>query len=202
MKLKVALLFFFSMMFLACQNSNTEKEFVDLGLSVKWASFNIGASEPMDFGCFYTCEELNISKTGGADSCEVYNDVVRDNWGDNWRIPTAKEFRELIDKCQWEWGSLNGINGCLVIGPNGNSIFLPAAGYCSASSNSFKGDPSLCKGLMGCYWSSSSIDDWHNGLSNYMGTGKGWHLGFASSDKFIDNSLSGFFAMYVRPVSD
>jgi hypothetical protein len=56
-------------------------------------------------------------------------DAATANWGSDWRMPTLDEMKELINECEWEWTSVNGVNGQLVTGPNGNSIFLPAAGY-------------------------------------------------------------------------
>lgn len=92
---------------------NQEHDFIDLGLSVKWASCNVGANSP-----------------------EEYGEYLEDVWKDDslsrhvaWRVPSVDEFNELIDKCKWTWTKLNDVNGYDIIGPNGNSIFLPAAGY-------------------------------------------------------------------------
>ena len=68
-------------------------------------------------------------------------------------MPTKSEIIELIDNCTWERTTLNGVNGCKVIGPNGNSIFLPAAGYRDGSS-------SLEVGSSGGYWSSTPYEDY------------------------------------------
>ena len=76
--------------------------------------------------------------------------------GDGWRMPTQNEMKELINSCTWVWTTLNDVNGCRVTGPNGNSIFLPAAGYRS-------GTMSWSVGSNGYYWSSypskGSCDD-------------------------------------------
>lgn len=70
-----------------------------------------------------------------ADSVKIggiyYNldaDIVKMKWGGSWRMPTVDDFYELSDNCQIKWVSRSGAKGCLVTGPNGNSIFLPASG--------------------------------------------------------------------------
>ena len=57
------------------------------------------------------------------------DDVARVKLGGSWRMPTKSEVEELFNKCTWEWTSYNGVNGQLITGPNGNNIFLPAAGF-------------------------------------------------------------------------
>ncbi|MDY4628314.1 MAG: serine/threonine-protein kinase [Prevotella sp.] len=129
-------------------------DYVDLGLSVKWATQNVGASSPSDYGdyfawgetqtkkrfdwdnCFDCLDDEGISwgtyKIGGKTSISPTcgNDTARENWGGSWRMPTDAEFEELCDetKCEWTWTSQGGHEGYKVTGPNGNSIFLPAAG--------------------------------------------------------------------------
>ena len=61
------------------------------------------------------------------------DDAAYVNWGSEWRMPTDEQITELRENCTWNWTKLNGVNGCRVIAPNGNSIFLPAAGYCNES---------------------------------------------------------------------
>lgn len=147
-------------------------EWVDLGLSVKWATCNIGASSPSDYGDYYAWGETNtksrydwsncfdcLDKTG--DSWGIYkiggqtritptsgHDTARENWGGTWRMPTNAENEELCKKCKWTWTSKNGHNGYTVTGPNGNSIFLPAAGWRN-------GAETYCVGKRGDYWSST-----------------------------------------------
>lgn len=60
---------------------------------------------------------------------DLEDDAAHVNWGGSWRMPTADELAELREHCEWTWTTLNGINGCCVTGPNGNSMFLPAGGY-------------------------------------------------------------------------
>ena len=115
-------------------------EYVDLGLSVMWATCNVGASDPSDYGDYfawgetspkseYTQEnsvtwEKNIGDIGG----NARYDAARANWGGSWRLPTKDEIIELKDKCNWDWTTQRGHNGYKVVGPSGKSIFLPAAG--------------------------------------------------------------------------
>lgn len=151
---------------------------IDLGLpsGIKWASHNVGATSPEEYGGYYawgeTEEKSNyywdsykhssgISSTftkynGESDYGTVDNKTVLDleddvahvKWGGNWRMPTKDEQDELATECTWKWTTLNGVNGYKVIGPNGNSIFLPAAGYYSFT-DFYDGDS------YGYYWSSS-----------------------------------------------
>ena len=126
---------------------------IDLGLSVKWAPFNIDATAPEEFGGYYQHGALTYpekyDETGWCSAASEYNstglnpneilipydisgtrfDVATQKWGGLWRIPTWKEWQELYEQCTWDWTKLNGVNGMNVTGPNGNSIFLPAAGY-------------------------------------------------------------------------
>ena len=73
-------------------------------------------------------------------------DVARQKWGGSWRMPTEEEFDELLSKCTWTWMTYKGINGYKVTGPNGNSIFLPAAG-------GREGTSLYGQGSYGRYWS-------------------------------------------------
>ncbi len=132
-------------------------ECVDLGLSVKWATCNVGANSPEESGDYYAWGETSTKSEyswetykwcrGSATSLTKYNtdsslgsvdyktvldksdDVAYVKWGDKWRIPTNEEVKELYDKCHWEYATCNGVNGRLVTGPNGNSLFLPYSGY-------------------------------------------------------------------------
>ena len=126
-------------------------EAVDLGLSVKWATCNVGASLPEDYGGYFAWGETKEKSDYSIDTYKWYDsekydltkynddkdgktvldpsdDVATVKWGKKWRMPTKEEFEELVDECVWEKTTLNGVNGRLVTGPNGNSIFLPATG--------------------------------------------------------------------------
>ncbi len=136
-----------SLFFISCgRASNTSSgkvqghEYVDLGLSVKWATCNIGADEPSDYGDYFAWGEtttkseyfIENSQTNGISMGSICGDPQYDaataNWGDSWRLPTKAEIEELKDKCTWTWTEEDGHNGYKVTGKNGKSIFLPAAG--------------------------------------------------------------------------
>lgn len=117
-------------------------EAVDLGLTVKWASCNIGASKPWEYGNYYAWGETEPKTTYEKETYQFWNngeyinigneisntkyDVAHVKWGGKWRMPTAGELMDLITNCTWENVTMNGINGYRVTGRNGNSIFLPA----------------------------------------------------------------------------
>ncbi len=153
-------------------------EYVDLGLpsGIKWATCNVGANNPWEDGGYYACGETeekedcswstykwcrgsydNITKYcdnsdyGRVDNktvLEPQDDVAHVKWGGTWRMPIEAEQYELHNNCTWTWTTQNGVNGYIVTGPNGNSIFLPAAGYRCGMGVSHRGS-------FGCYWSSS-----------------------------------------------
>ena len=151
-------------------------EYVDLGLSVKWATCNVGATKPEEYGDYFAWGETEPKSTydwstykwcnGSSDTqtkyctkssygtvdnktqLELSDDAARANWGGSWRMPTRAEQDELRENCTWTWTTQNGVNGYKVTGTNGNSIFLPAAGDRYDRS---RGDA----GYIGYYWSSS-----------------------------------------------
>lgn len=116
---------------------------VDLGLSVKWASYNVGAESPEQYGNKYAWGETTTKDQYKEDNYLYFDansesyidigtniantdyDVAHVKWGDNWRMPTWEELKEMREKCRWEWTNVNGVNGWKVIGTNGNSIFFP-----------------------------------------------------------------------------
>lgn len=123
-----------------------KKEWVNLGLSVNWATFNVGADEPEGYGEYYTwggltpisssyCPEYvppTLSYDGEITVLDPAFDVVRVKWGGEWRMPTNEEFEELRNNCNWIWTSINGHYGYKVAsklqGFTDNYIFLPASG--------------------------------------------------------------------------
>ncbi len=122
-------------------------DYVDLGLSVKWAACNVGASSPSEYGDYFAwgetapkseyTEENYKARVNGIDdiSGNPQYDAARANWGDSWRMPTEREMQELIEECTWTWTTQDGRTGYKVTSKiNGNSIFLPAAGARSGSS--------------------------------------------------------------------
>lgn len=163
-------------------------EYVDLGLpsGLKWATCNVGATKPEEYGGYYAWGETEEKSdyswetykwcNGSYDSMTKYctdsdygrvdnktvldsdDDVAYVKWGGSWRMPTFEEQKELFDECSWERTELNGVNGYMVTGPNGNSIFLPAAGYRYRTGL-------YNRGTLGLYWSSSLYDNYSDGAS-------------------------------------
>ena len=172
-------------------------EWVDLGLSVLWATCNVGASSPSDYGNYYAWGETTTkssytetnSRTFKKDisdfSGNAYYDAATANWGEGWRMPTKEELEELVDKCDWQWTTQRGHNGCDVTGPNGNSIFLPAAGWRYGMSLDYAGE--RCG-----YWSSSPDGSY---------TQSAYDLYFLSGGRSVYWSYRDF-GQSVRPVSD
>ena len=169
--------------------------YVDLGLSVKWATCNVDASSPSDYGDYYAWGEISTKSSYDTDNSKTYGksmgniggnssyDVARYRWGDSWRLPTKAEFQELIDKCTWTWTTQGGHNGHKVTGKNGKSIFLPAAGWRLGTSPD-------CVGEYGGYWSSTP----YGSISNYA-----FYLGFGSSGHSM-GWLGRNYGRSVRPV--
>ena len=143
-------------------------ECVDLGLpsGLRWATCNSGAGSPEEYGNY-----LNFGEAEDA------------TWGGNWRCPTKSEWEELKSNCAWTWTTKDGVNGYEVVGSNGNSIFLPAAGYRNGSSLYHVGS-------RGSYWSSTP------GSSNYA-----YYLYFDSSGQGMDDS-SRSYGLSVRLVAE
>ncbi len=172
-------------------------EYVDLGLSVKWARYNVGATSPTGYGNYYAWGETstkseytvaNSAKYGknmGDISGNSNYDVVRARWGGSWRLPTASEIDELINKCKWKWTTVGGVKGYKVTGPNGNSIFLSAAGSRVGSSPCHRGED-------GIYWSSTP---------DKSDTYNAYYLLFDSGyvTRFCNSRCFGFS---IRPVSE
>ena len=150
-------------------------EYVDLGLSVKWAAMNLGATRVSDRGGHYAWGETgnkadytwstykhgtsadDLSKYSYTDNgiaLQAADDAAHVNWGGAWRMPTGTEWEELCDRCNctWEWTSVDETPGYRVTskkeGYTDKSIFLPAAGYYRGCS--IEGAESS-----GYYWSST-----------------------------------------------
>ena len=196
-------------------SSDAGHEYVDLGLpsGLKWATCNVGANNPWEYGGYYawgeTEEKSNYSWStykwcnGSYDSLTKYctsssygtvdnktvldpeDDVAHVKWGGSWRMPTKAELDELRNNCTWNWTTLNGVNGYTVTGPNGNSIFLPAAGY-------RYGTEVNSRGSYGYYWSSSLLSD-HSYGAHLLGFSSGYH------DWSYGGRCNG---LSVRPVSE
>ena len=173
---------------------------IDLGLSIKWASWNVGAASPNDYGVLYgwgdpsgTNMSENLDEYPSSEPptiiCGTEYDIATVNWGNQWRMPTQAECVELAENCSWEWIEMDGINGMKVTGKNGNSIFLPAAA-------SRTGDKiSNQVGQRGCYWSGTLWPDNSNFAS---------YLYFYSDATRVQPTRSNrrYIGMSVRPVYD
>ena len=156
------------------ETPTTDERAVDLGLSVMWASCNVGANSPEGYGDYFAWGEVSPkaeytefnSLTFGKEFNDISGDPQYDaataHWGGDWRMPTLAEQTELWDNCTWIWTSLNGVNGVKITGPNGNSIFMPAAGYRYGSSSYKVGSGFYC-------WSSTpDYSDTYNWLAFYI----------------------------------
>ena len=213
----------FAMLFISWSEDPPKYEAIDLGLpsGIKWASFNVGATKPEEYGGYYAwgeteekedyCWETYKWCNGSENTMTKYctnspygtvdnktvldpeDDVAHVKWGGDWRMPTTEEQEELRNECTWEWTALNGVNGYRVTGPNGNSIFLPAAGVREDTDIEDRGDDCY-------YWSSSlkSDDDAYACYLCFYDSNDGWIIldsehGWVCYDRCC--SLS------VRPVS-
>ena len=193
---------------LSAVNANGH-EYVDLGLpsGLLWATCNVGANTPEEYGYYFAWGETKTKTEYGISTSSTYgrsvselqaqgyidsdgiltskHDAATVNWGGDWRMPTEDELRELIAQCTWTYMTRNGVNGLNIKGPNGNSIFFPVAGWCYDSSLGYAGS-------YGKYWSSTCYDgnEW-NAL----------YLSFSSDSNYP--SVSYHFRYYgnnVRPV--
>lgn len=136
-------------------------EYVDLGLSVQWATCNVGADSPSEYGDYFAWGETETKK---AYSQETYTfilspdaltrpyDAAAINWGEGWRMPSKQEANELCEECTFVRKKINGVAGLLVTGPNGNSIFLPANGQ----KYDYQTEGAKIEGY---YWT-TILDDW------------------------------------------
>ena len=175
--------------------------YVDLGLpsGVKWATCNVGASSPEDYGDYFAWGETSPkaeyswenSVTNGEEMSDISGyaqyDAATANWGGSWRMPTKEQMEELVEHCEWEWTQVNGVNGAKVIGPNGSCIFLPAAGFRDGSS--FFHD-----GYDGFYWSSTPYDYYYD--LNYA-----YNLYFITGDEDVNLSYR-YYGLTVRPITE
>lgn len=160
--------------------SHMNHNLVNLGLpsGTLWATCNLGATSPENYGCYYSWAETRSSCDGkndfSEDTYQYYNgtsmtnylgegtlsnadDAATQKWGGKWRMPTRTEIIELENEnyTTCVWTSINGINGILITskipGYEGNSIFLPAAGYYRNTSVRYDGED-------GYYWGSTIRD--------------------------------------------
>lgn len=144
-------------------------EWIDLGLpsGMRWATSNVGASKPEDYGGRY----------GKGTSV---------TWGGNWQTPTRADVLELIGTCSATWTTVNDVYGYRFTGPNGKSIFLPAAGYNGGSTSNYD------VGKKGYYWTSTS---WTSGNYTYY-----YFLDFSNNSYNANTGQSSSYNLYsIRP---
>ncbi len=171
-------------------------DYVDLGLSVRWATRNVGADNAAACGRYYAWGETSTKKACTPENSVAYGkklsdiggntsrDPARTNWGAPWRLPTREEMEELITRCHCVWTRQGGHSGYLVTGPNGNTIFLPAAG------RQYGTDIALGEDV-GLYLSSTPREE-GDGKSSYG-------LGMNGGDIFV-SWYPRYFGMSARPV--
>lgn len=175
-------------------------EYADLGLSVKWATCNVGATSPEENGAYYAWGETNEKSsynwnsyahgTSMANPTHLGNDIKSTkydaayaNWGKDWRMPTAVEIGELISKCTFKEDTVEGVKGYRATGPNGQSIFFPSAGR--KRSSNFD---------TGCWYWSSIEDDY---LAKTLSISKNSNSVVTPSVKSWDRS----YGLPIRPVT-
>ena len=176
---------------------------VDLGLSVCWAEHNVGASSPEEYGDYFAWGETEPKSEYTDETYKFYDknkkayidigkdisgtkyDGARAQWGGNWRMPRLEEIKELINKCSWHWTELKGIKGYKVTGPNGNSLFLPAAGGRFGTEVGYRGS-------YGYYWSGTLYENY----SYYA-----YYLDFNSGHHYRNDYYRNL-GRTVRPVTD
>ena len=173
----------------------TKGKWVDLGLSVAWAGWNVGASKPEDYGEYYSWGETSTKTTFNTNNYAYSSgqfdyrnigenisgtsyDVAYVKWGSSARIPTKDEANELVEKCSWKRAKYNGIEGYFVTGPNNNTIFIPQTGRGSA-------DGITGQGSYGYYWTSTAC-------------GEAYANVFVTSDQILRRE----YGCTIRPVSD
>ena len=161
--------------------------YVDLGLpsGLKWAVHNMGATSPTEYGDYYAWGETATKYEFNYNECPINGveiddisgnpeyDAARANWGSTWRLPTFEEINELVDCCVCEWMADGLIHGINVVGPNGNSIFFPAAGYRNTTFLKYPNE-------YGAYWTSTSGSDRYGAHAlafDEDGTRAGWGNG-------------------------
>jgi hypothetical protein len=167
---------------------------VDLGLSVKWASWNVGASKPEEYGSYFGWADPTGLKTSQSNNdypeanpprniSSTEYDAAHVQWGGSWRLPSREEQLELVNNCEWTRASLNGIQGYWVAG-NGNRIFLPAAG-----------------GRIGTeiMYRVSGADFWSGNLSS--NTDEAYYMWFYGGRQAVED-LPRHYGFAIRPVTE
>lgn len=165
--------------------------YVDLGLSVKWATYNVGTNLPYMEGSYFAwgettpkvyygvdeykwgtlnsytkyCTDADFGVVDGKKVLEPEDDAATVQWGENWRMPTKEEMIELYEGCDWKWTTnFNHLMRAGLIGTskkNGKIIFLPAAGHYYDGNNADVN-------VHGFYWTSSIFDGGANAYIQHV----------------------------------
>ena len=182
---------------------NNHPHLIDLGLpsGTLWACCNVGASQPEDYGKYYAWGETQpkevyswstyIHSDGtestchniGSDIAGTSYDAATANWGTPWQMPSLEQCNELNNKCTSVWTQQNGVNGQKFTGPNGGTLFLPAAG------SRWEGG-AFGAGMGGYYWSSAL---------NEFNPSCVWVLNFLSGGVYVTDGYRNY-GLSVRPV--
>ncbi len=170
-------------------------EAMDLGLSVKWANFNLGAESESELGFLVGWGDITgrnlssnlkyfpVEKPTGHIVADKY-DIAKKMWGDEWRLPTQSEIQELIDSCTWQWETVNGVGGYSVTGKNTTAnIFLPVTGQRYEETVSEEG--------LGYYWS---------GMLNTEDIDEAMALNLSDTEMKVI-ALKRYLGLAIRPVN-
>jgi hypothetical protein len=170
---------------------------VDMGLSVCWASCNVGAEVAAEPGDYFAWGEMAPFESYVYNNSSTYDKVVEGGvlplsndastlLGEGWRMPTVEEFEELITECEWRLTQRDGVSGYEVVATNGNSIFLPASGYIYDEQISLDG-------LEGVYWCSNiaAEDDVRHAMT----------LRFKNRERFFE-PLWRYYGAQIRAVKE
>ena len=191
-------------------------EYVDLGLpsGVKWATFNVGATKPEEYGDYFAWGETEPKELydwstykwcdGSYNTLTKYNtnseygvvdnkkilessdDAATANWGGDWRMPSTEEWNELFSNSSLKWEERNGVSGVTLVSvQNGNSLFLPAAGV-------YHYDNGLISQNTEGYYRTNSLDESRGTIS----------LGFSYTGSINWYANDRCFGQPVRPVYD
>ena len=177
---------------------------IDLGLpsGTKWACCNVGASAPEQYGGYYAWGETHEKSAYNWDTYQYgyYNydydyshlvnigsdiagtgyDAATANWGAPWRMPSLAQIQELLNSCSSTWTTQNGVNGRKFTGPNGGTVFLPAAGRRWGGELGYAGSG-------GYYWSSTlNESDPGRGVDLYFDSG---YADWLSSSRYNGQSV-------------
>ena len=184
-------------------------QYVDLGLSVQWATCNIGAETMEEYGNYYAWGEIE-TKTSYIRDNYLYNeslhtedisgteyDVARATWGEGWRMPKITEFKELFDNCTMYPVKTKGeVNGYMCVSKkNGNHIFLPAAGYKDDHTYEHGHSDYYNYGTHGYYWSSTPAN--HSDAQAFY-----FDKFYTSGGEVVQYTTERFYGFTVRAVRD